>query len=113
MKNLTWQNPEQLFVAQELINKVKSKCCGIKGNLFYAYLSALSPTLNINVDDIRAVPYIEDSKEEIINLVQNCITISKQDWDAHETSWIFLKQSSKDNDSTPIFGNLLEIREDT
>ena len=33
MKNLTWQNPEQLFVAQELINKVKSKCCGIKDNL--------------------------------------------------------------------------------
>ena len=32
MKNLTWQNPEQLFVAQELINKVKSKCCGIKVN---------------------------------------------------------------------------------
>ena len=34
MKNLTWQNPEQLFVAQELINKVKSKCCGIKGSLY-------------------------------------------------------------------------------
>ena len=32
MKNLTWQNPEQLFVAQVLINKVKSKCCGIKVN---------------------------------------------------------------------------------
>ena len=31
--NLTWQNPEQLFVAQELINKVKSKCCGIKVNV--------------------------------------------------------------------------------
>ena len=30
MKNLTWQNPEQLFVAQELMNKVKSKCCGNK-----------------------------------------------------------------------------------
>ena len=34
MKNLTWQNPEQLFVAQELINKVKSKCCGIKDKVF-------------------------------------------------------------------------------
>ena len=33
MKNLTWQNPEQLFVAQELINKVKSKCCGIKDKM--------------------------------------------------------------------------------
>ena len=48
MKNLTWQNPEQLFVAQELINKVKSKCCGIKDKLVkdyatdlgYEYLSA-------------------------------------------------------------------------
>lgn len=30
MKNLTRQNPGQLFVAQALINKVKSKCCGIK-----------------------------------------------------------------------------------
>ena len=36
MKFLTWQNPEQLFVAQELINKVKSKCCGIKGILSLA-----------------------------------------------------------------------------
>ena len=35
MKNLTWQNPEQLFVAQELINKVKSKCCGIKDNNYF------------------------------------------------------------------------------
>ena len=35
MKNLTWQNPEQLFVAQELINKVKSKCCGIKDLFFF------------------------------------------------------------------------------
>ena len=26
---LTWQNPEQLFVAQELINNIKLKCCEI------------------------------------------------------------------------------------
>ena len=26
---LTWQNPGQLFVAQELIKKVELKCCGI------------------------------------------------------------------------------------
>ena len=39
MKNLTWQNPEQLFVAQELINKVKSKCCGIKDKIDSGSLS--------------------------------------------------------------------------
>lgn len=32
MKNLTWQNPGQLFVAQELIKIVKLKCCGIKAD---------------------------------------------------------------------------------
>ena len=37
MKNLTRQNTEQLFVAQELINKVKSKCCGIKGNFIVTF----------------------------------------------------------------------------
>ena len=36
MKNLTRQNPRQLIVAQELINKVKSKCCGIKAYLILA-----------------------------------------------------------------------------
>ena len=41
MKNLTWQNPEQLFVAQVLINKVKSKCCGIK---VYHFLSMKKPS---------------------------------------------------------------------
>ena len=34
MKNLTRQNPRQLIVAQELINKVKSKCCGIKDEIY-------------------------------------------------------------------------------
>ena len=31
VKNVKWQNPEQLFVAEVLINKVNSKYCGIKG----------------------------------------------------------------------------------
>ena len=42
MKNLTWQNPEQLFVAQELINKVKSKCCGIKEKTIYDVIFRIS-----------------------------------------------------------------------
>ena len=45
MKNLTWQNPEQLFVAQELINKVKSKCCGIKEYQKNIYQPCISETL--------------------------------------------------------------------
>jgi len=42
VKNLTWQNPEQLFVAQVLIKKVKLKCCGIKDMEKGEYAKALS-----------------------------------------------------------------------
>ena len=53
MKNLTWQNPEQLFVAQELINKVKSKCCGIKDEQIKSHIVIKPPihqTLTERID---------------------------------------------------------------
>ena len=34
MKNLTWQNPEQLFVAQVLINKVNQSVAELRDNKF-------------------------------------------------------------------------------
>ena len=56
MKNLTWQNPEQLFVAQVLINKVKSKCCGIKvfqkRNYFVVSRDLLQSAVNFAADNI-------------------------------------------------------------
>ena len=59
MKNLTWQNPEQLFVAQELINKVKSKCCGIKGN------SKFRGILNLTVNGSNYIAMIGDKADEL------------------------------------------------
>ena len=55
MKNLTWQNPEQLFVAQELINKVKSKCCGIKEQYLYSELTPqeIAEKNGISVNTVR------------------------------------------------------------
>ena len=50
MKNLTWQNPEQLFVAQELINKVKSKCCGIKDHQNLSDFFHLKSNSSVNKD---------------------------------------------------------------
>ena len=50
MKILTRQNPRQLFVAQELINKVKSKCCGIKDK--YTSGQNLYKVDNDNVDGL-------------------------------------------------------------
>lgn len=51
------------------------------------YLDLLSPTLDFKVGDIIQIPYLEDISTEPI--VLDCVSISKQDWDAHETSWDF------------------------
>ena len=53
MKNLTWQNPEQLFVAQELINKVKSKCCGIKDKINEHKLSIVDALCELTSKEVE------------------------------------------------------------
>ncbi len=56
------------------------------------FLQIVSPSLNYNVDDIRSTPFIQnDKKDDICNLVEKCISISKMDWDSFETSWDFKK----------------------
>lgn len=52
-------------------------------------LNALSPTLSFNVGDVGLLPFTEVKDEKIECLTEQSINISKQDWDAHETSWDF------------------------
>ncbi len=53
------------------------------------YLSVLSPTLNLQVGDIKGVPLIVNNENKIKSIVNDCIRISKTDWDSFETSWDF------------------------
>lgn len=58
-----------------------------------AVLRMKNPTLNMQASDIMAVPIadISEKKENIDYLVKESINISKDDWDAFETSWDFKK----------------------
>lgn len=53
------------------------------------FLGVLSPTLDYHEGPIGRLPYKNIESAEIDGLVYQCISISKQDWDAHETSWDF------------------------
>lgn len=55
----------------------------------HAILEFIAPTLSFQIQDIKTVPLILESKEIITNTVEQNIAISKSDWDAHETSWNF------------------------
>ena len=58
-----------------------------------ALLRIINPTMNNNIKDILNMPFIKDMNfyPQVKSLVQYNISISKQDWDAFETSWDFQK----------------------
>ena len=52
-------------------------------------LNIISPTLNYEVEHIKNIPISIINKSYIDSFVCQNISISKQDWDSHETSWDF------------------------
>lgn len=53
------------------------------------YLRLFNPTMSFTNGDIQRIPIINGSSNSIDLFVRNNIDISRQDWDAHETSWDF------------------------
>ena len=71
-----------------------------EGNLYaiLGYLSSpltlkianlINPTLNLSNGVVAKFPYVVVDTKDYISLVRQNIALSKQDWDAHETSWDF------------------------
>ena len=59
-------------------------------------LSLLSPTLNFEVGHISNIPIIKKENTLVEKLVEENISISKEEWDSRETSWDFEKISLVD-----------------
>ena len=55
------------------------------------FLEILAPTLDFNLVSMKKVPMIISDVDTVNELVERCITISKDDWDSSELSWDFNK----------------------
>ena len=53
------------------------------------FLSVVSPTINLQVGDVKSVPLIPKDTKEIDLLVTKNVEESQEDWDSFETSWDF------------------------
>ena len=54
------------------------------------YLKIFSPTMDFSQGPIGKTPFFDiEDKSSINKLVDICIKLEKEDWDAHETSWDF------------------------
>ena len=69
-------------------------------------LSILSPTLNCEAGQISKIPIIYQSNTSIEKVVNECINYSKQDWDAHETSWDFQRNELLSIDADTYIENI-------
>lgn len=104
-KGITWSgvtsgNPSFRFFEDGCVFSSSGPSAFPKNNIEYiisllnscvsAYIfKLLSPTLSVLSGDIAKVPIIFKNVINIENITKQCITISKQDWDSHETSWDF------------------------
>ena len=77
--------------APSISNNRLKECIGLINSVVGAYfLNVMSPTLNLQVGDIKNVPLLENVHESEA-LVDECIALSGMDWDSFETSWDFKK----------------------
>ena len=71
------------------VKRLKFMLGFLNSSVMMDLLKVLCPTLSFQIGDTFKVPFIEKGNELIDILVQQNISISKSDWDAHETSWDF------------------------
>lgn len=74
-----------------------------------AYIYLLCPTISFQIGDIFKVPFKEPDSEdnnEISNIVSQNISISRSDWDAHETSWDFQRNELLGVDEQTYMNNI-------
>ncbi|PIM77785.1 BREX-1 system adenine-specific DNA-methyltransferase PglX [Fusobacterium pseudoperiodonticum] len=68
----------------------------LNSKISHKILTFFSPTLNFEVGHISNIPIIRKENSLIENLVEENISISKEEWDSRETSWNFEKLSLVD-----------------
>lgn len=56
-------------------------------------VEVLSPTLNFEVGNIAEIPFAisDENKNHVLDLTEQCVKLSKKDWDSFEISWSFTR----------------------
>ena len=77
-----------LFPKEDRLFYILGFMCSKLGHEFLKYLN---PTLNFQVGNIASLPIMIDENQidTVTELAQQCIEISKHDWDTFEDSWDF------------------------
>lgn len=78
----------------------------LNSNVAQSYISLLNPTINCTKSDIEKLPIKIDNEESLIQKVEQNISISRSDWDGHETSWDFQRNELLSIDGDTYMENI-------
>ena len=75
-------------------------------NTFVAksFFEMLAPTINLTAGTIKKIPFKSCNPD--VKLVKENISISRQDWDAYETSWDFVRNELLTMDADTLMENI-------
>lgn len=79
----------------------------LNSTVAYTYLKFLAPTLNFMIGPVTSIPLLENTKGDIEVITNANISISKSDWDAHETSWDFTTNELLSINSEEAYENIM------
>jgi hypothetical protein len=80
---------------------------GIMNTKFYTDIAKLiNPTVNLQCGDVAKFPFLPVNSDSFKNMVEANVTMSKEDWDAHETSWNFKWNELMCMDENVLFDNI-------
>lgn len=80
-------------------------CAYFNSYVVKSFIEMFSPGLGISEGAIKSLPFIESHFISSIK-PEECISISKQDWDAHETSWDFQRNELLNMDADVLIENI-------
>lgn len=78
----------------------------LNSKVAYVFLSILNPTLSFQGGNINSLPYIQKDNLAIKQIVKECISCTRSDWDAHETSWDFQRNELLSIDTSTYMENI-------
>lgn len=88
-KGFLWDVAGSSIFSTDKLN-LKYICALMNSKIAQFYFDITNPTLNYQVMNIISLPYLENHYEQQLTGISNdCIDISRQDWNSNETSWDF------------------------
>ena len=80
-------NGSSLFLPEKYYNYI---LCFLQSCVGRFIIDSTKSAFSIQAGTIRNLPVIGESNDKIENLANECIKISREDWDSFETSWDFV-----------------------